>query len=125
MQLTGRYVHCDRHQRRALLAPVGHVGSDPPQHEVANGNDQAGLFGDWNEARRTKCILLSGSFQRTSASSRDDAPRLDFDQRLVVNFEFQHRSAARKLASMATRSFSLRSMIGLKTWKLLRPRSLA
>ncbi len=33
--------------------------------------------------------------------------------------------AARRLDSMAIRSFSFRSMPGLKSWKLLRPRSFA
>jgi len=56
---------------------------------------------------------------------RHDTVRFHVDDRLIVHVELPLCSAVRRLDSMAMRSLSLRSMPGLKSWKLLRPRSFA
>ena len=86
LELHRGHVHAHRHEMRALLAPLADVAADAVEHELADGNDEAGFFGHFDEAlgRDETLRRMLPAQQRFEAR---DAPRVDVDDGLVVHVE--------------------------------------
>ena len=83
---TAEHVHADRHEVRALLAPLADVAADAVEHELPDGNDEAGFFGDFDEAlRRDESLRRMLPAQQRFETG--DAPRMDVDDGLIVHVE--------------------------------------
>ena len=83
-QLYRRQIDRDRHDSHAFALPGDHLLARCPQHELAQRDDQAAVFGDRNEsARRNQAPFRMGPpNERLEAH---DALSRDVDERLVVN----------------------------------------
>ena len=86
LELHGGDVHADRHEVRALLAPLRDVAAHAIEHELADRNDEAGLLGHFDEALG-RDVALRRMFPAQQRFEAGDAARVDVDDGLVVHVE--------------------------------------
>ncbi len=97
-QLARRQVHGHAHRRQPGALPGRRLFDGTAQHPVADGDDQAGLFGDRDEAIR-RDAAQRGVLPAQQGLDADDVAMLQVHLRLVVQLELlvAQRMAQRRL----------------------------